>query len=521
MSNAHPNYVENSIADGGFESFKKTLAYQGKSNVATIERHKDKVFALAVAGDLLYTASDSKDIRVFRAPMFKEVDCFGSGSGVVHSLMAFEDKLYSAHQDNKIRVWKIVKSGDNKCKHKSVTVLPRLEQCVKSMLLKRNYVHVRRQKKKLWIEHADGISALALGCGRKSEASGGGWCPPSVLYSASWDKSVKVWNLNSFKCMESFSAHHDAINAMIVIDGSILATASADHTIKLWTRLSYPTKRKKHGLINTLEGHKVAVNALAVSENFKILYSGGSDGSLIVWKKVYSRKDRSATSSIKSAVSGTLSGEVLTQNGSNEIGKISRTRSLAKQRSIKTGKSSNLSGEVLLSIGSSESEEISRAKSVTNQGGLSSIKKVVSHYNRLGALSSNSVNFVEKKVLIGHTRAVLSVSTVRDNIVCSSSADKTIRVWERAAEKRWEYACIAVLAGHGGPVKAIASVTTRAHSHYSSMISHAQEQCQHVAAIASHYNPIAAAEDDQGIIVYSAGLDSKVKVWALNIRCRR
>eukprot|EP00250_Pteridium_aquilinum_P005530 c15607_g2_i1 orf=65-325(+) len=51
-----------------------------------------------------------------------------------------------------------------------------------------------------------------------------------------------------------------------------------------------------------------------------------------------------------------------------------------------------------------------------------------------------STNFVMKKVIVEHTGAVLSVSTVGDNIVCCSSADKTIRVWRREGpEMGWEY----------------------------------------------------------------------------------
>ncbi|MCO5606542.1 hypothetical protein L7F22_060730 [Adiantum nelumboides] len=206
-----------------------------RPNVATVGQHTDQVFALAVAGDLLYSASASTDIRVtFKAPLFEQLDCFGIENGMVNSLMTFSDRLYSAHQDNKIRVWKRFWNDDFTFKHKLLNVLSRLDHYVKSnMLLDRKYVQVRRHKKKLWIEHADTISALAMGgsCSTEGDVHDSAHCTPTVLYSASWDKTVKVWGLNNHKCIESFYAHNDAINAMTVIGGLVLATASVDHTI--------------------------------------------------------------------------------------------------------------------------------------------------------------------------------------------------------------------------------------------------------------------------------------------------
>lgn len=514
---------------GSEESSPRDAVLSTKPTVATIDRHKDKVFALAVAGELLYTASDSTDIRLFRAPSFEEVDCFGSGNGMVQSLMAFGDTLYSAHQDNKIRVWKRVRSGGGKCKHKLLAVLPRLDHCVKSMLLERNYVQVRRHKKKLWIEHADTISALALGgSGRSGDELGGdsGWRPPpAVLYSASWDRTVKVWSLSNYKCIESFYAHTDAINAMIVIDGLVLATGSADCSIKLWTRLSPSSRKRRHSLLSTLHGHKAPVNALAISENAKVLYSGGSDGAVIAWKKVYNKPR--ARSNYHSTIHTTRSGTI----------------------------SSALSGDAFLKqIGSASSGDIEMIKGAdclakneivgVDLSGENSVTKHVAGLIRRGNNQSRAVasgfSFVIRKVMVGHTRSVLSVSTVGDNIVCSSSADKTIRVWRRGTSPEsasmqqlhrhsdsgrsvWEYECMAVLAGHGGPVKSIASVLCPTAQHLVCRESlHAiQQDC--TAAAGKHD---AEGEDDShvhtdhhnGVVVYSAGLDSKVKVWVVPLQ---
>lgn len=122
------------------------------------------------------------------------------------------------------------------------------------------------------MNHVDSVAALAV--------SRDG----SLLYSGSWDRTFKVWRTSDFKCLESvWNAHDDAINAIVVSDDGYIYTGSADRKIKVWRR---DTGDKKHKLIDTLEKHKSAVNALALSQGGSILYSGACDRSIIVWEKV-------------------------------------------------------------------------------------------------------------------------------------------------------------------------------------------------------------------------------------------
>ncbi|KAK4399748.1 protein JINGUBANG [Sesamum angolense] len=135
----------------------------------------------------------------------------------------------------------------------------------------KNYVQVRRHKKSTWVHHVDTVSGLVL--------SRDG----SLLYSVSWDRTLKVWRTSDFKCIESVqNAHDDAINAVVVSNDGVVYTGSADKTIKIWKK---PDGGKKHSLVSTLEKHKSAVNALALSTDGSVLYSGACDRSIIVWEK--------------------------------------------------------------------------------------------------------------------------------------------------------------------------------------------------------------------------------------------
>lgn len=105
----------------------------------------------------------------------------------------------------------------------------------------------------------------------------------ALLYSASWDRAFKIWRTSDFKCVESVkNAHEDAINAIVVSPDGVVYTGSADNRIKAW---KVHAGEKKHSLLETLEKHKSAVNALALNEDGSVLYSGACDRSILVWER--------------------------------------------------------------------------------------------------------------------------------------------------------------------------------------------------------------------------------------------
>eukprot|EP01018_Ginkgo_biloba_P004657 Gb_26404 [translate_table: standard] len=249
--------------------------------ISTLKGHSGYVFSLATAGDFLYSGSIGDDIRVWRNPELHEYCKFGNGDGAVKCILVAEDKIYSAHQDHKIRVWR--RSQANPRVHKLVSTIPTVKDNLLNFLTPNTYVQVRRHKKCLWIEHVDTISGLAV------DKNG-------FLYSASWDRTVKVWRPSDFCCIESFKAHDDAINAFLVSSDGFLYTASADSKIKVWAKSACD---KKHSLVTTLEKHKSAVNALALSEDGSILYSGACDRSVVVWEREESAEHMSVAGALK------------------------------------------------------------------------------------------------------------------------------------------------------------------------------------------------------------------------------
>ncbi|KAI9087615.1 hypothetical protein K1719_030485 [Acacia pycnantha] len=237
---------------------------------------------LALSGKFLYTGSSDREIRSWnRSVLFSDdssdpENCITnielSGKGAVKSIVVQSDKLFSAHQDHKIRVWKIISNNEtDQQEYAHVATLPTLLDRASKILIPKNHVQIRRHKKCTWVHHVDTVSALALS---KDE---------TLLYSVSWDRTVKIWRTRDFSCLESVTnAHDDAINAVAVSNDGYVYTGSADRKIKVWKK---GEGEKKHTLVDTLEKHDSGVNALALSNDGRVLYSGASDKSILVWER--------------------------------------------------------------------------------------------------------------------------------------------------------------------------------------------------------------------------------------------
>lgn len=133
-------------------------------------------------------------------------------------------------------------------------------------------MEVRRNRNAVWIKHFDAISCLSLSEDKK------------LLYSASWDKTFKVWRISDFKCLESIVAHDDAVNSVVAGFDGLVFTGSADGTVKVWRR-ELQGKGTKHFFSQSLLKQECAVTALAVNQDGTVVYCGSSDGLVNFWDR--------------------------------------------------------------------------------------------------------------------------------------------------------------------------------------------------------------------------------------------
>ena len=95
------------------------------------------------------------------------------------------------------------------------------------------------------------------------------------LYSGSWDKTIKIWDMKTYKKKGSLIGHTDNVKCLCVqADDNKLYSGSIDRTIRVWDT-------KTHAHIATLVRHTCRVSCLAVLKNK--LFSGSYDESICVW----------------------------------------------------------------------------------------------------------------------------------------------------------------------------------------------------------------------------------------------
>ncbi|XP_059644972.1 protein JINGUBANG-like [Cornus florida] len=225
--------------------------------LASLHRHEGNIFSIAVSKDFIFTGSDSSRIHAWKQPDCTEMGYIKASAGEVRAILAYGKLLFTTHGDRKIRVWDV--SLTENFRPKKIATLPRSS----FFLYPRKNSH----------QHKDYISCTAYNHAEK------------ILYTGSWDKTVKAWKVSERRCIDSFVAHEGHVNAIVVNqeDGCVF-TCSSDGTVKLWRRVY---GESSHILTMTLKFQLSPVNALALSTSSSgcFLYSGSSDGLINFWEK--------------------------------------------------------------------------------------------------------------------------------------------------------------------------------------------------------------------------------------------
>jgi len=104
----------------------------------------------------------------------------------------------------------------------------------------------------------------------------------TLLYSGSRDAHLNIYDVkDEFKKINSIPAHNYAIYSIVSSpDGTQIATASRDKTIKIWDANDMTLQMRIE--LGKTEGHKNSVNTLYWHPNGKLI-SGSDDRSIMAW----------------------------------------------------------------------------------------------------------------------------------------------------------------------------------------------------------------------------------------------
>jgi WD40 repeat protein len=113
--------------------------------------------------------------------------------------------------------------------------------------------------------HSDSVTGLAVTADGKRAVS------------ASRDKTLKVWDLETARALRTLEGHSAPVTGVaMTLDGKRAVSASGDKTLKVWDL-------ETGGTLRTLEGHSDSVTGVAVTADGKRAISASRDKTLKVW----------------------------------------------------------------------------------------------------------------------------------------------------------------------------------------------------------------------------------------------
>jgi WD40 repeat protein len=95
-----------------------------------------------------------------------------------------------------------------------------------------------------------------------------------LVASASWDKTVRLWEAATGTCRSMLEGHSWTVTAVAFSpDGQLVASASSDNTVRLWEAATGTCR-------STLGGHSDYVSAVAFLSNGQVLHTNAGNISL-------------------------------------------------------------------------------------------------------------------------------------------------------------------------------------------------------------------------------------------------
>jgi len=243
--------------------------------------------------------------------------------------------------------------------------------------------------------------------------------------SASWDMTLKVWNLATGRELHTLSGHATGVSTVAISpDGKWAVSASSDKTLKVW---NLETGRE----LQTLYGHAEVIQAVAISQDSKRAASASWDKTLKVWNLETGRElhTLSGHTSIVAAVAISPDGK---RAVSASVDKTLKVWNLETGRELQTlyGHADGVSTVAI-------SPDGKRAVSSSWDGTL-----------KVWNLETGS----ELQTLYGHTDAVRAVAISPDGKkAVSASEDSTLKVWNLETGRE-----LHTLSGYSGRVIAVA-----------------------------------------------------------------
>ncbi|MCC3777848.1 helix-turn-helix domain-containing protein [Streptomyces sp. UNOB3_S3] len=227
-----------------------------------------------------------------------------------------------------------------------------------------------------------------------------------MLATASADHSVKLWDTATREVLATLSGHTDSVEGVAFSpDGRTLATVGVDRSVKLWDVTT-------HRLITTLLGHRDAVTSVAFSPDGHTVATAGFDRTVRLWDVGAQRQVAALTghTDFLYGVAFSPDGHTLASVGSDRTARLWDVASRTLRATL-TGHTDTLQGVAFSPDG--------RTLATTSRDRTVRLWDVPAHR--------------QTATLTGHTQSVSGVAFSPDGrTVASGGYDRTARLWDVA-----------------------------------------------------------------------------------------
>lgn len=244
--------------------------------IAAFDAHQGRLAAMDYSDDgrWIVTTGIDATIKIWDAAQHSLVRTIALEDGPATALALYGRRALTGHANGKVGLWdlergeKLATVQRNEANIWAVAFLGEADRfAVASHDWKVTLWDVRHPSAPLSVleGHDNAVQALAVAPDRR------------LLASGSADKTVRLWNLDSLKRKRTYRGQRDFITAVAFSqNGKRLAGGALDGRIRVWSTSSRRTLR-------LLRGHKGKVEDLAFSPSGTLLASASEDGTVRLW----------------------------------------------------------------------------------------------------------------------------------------------------------------------------------------------------------------------------------------------
>ena len=110
------------------------------------------------------------------------------------------------------------------------------------------------------------------------------WClcaiSNNILASGSYDKTIKIWNIEDRSIMSTLSRHTQGVSALCYVKEGVFVSGSLDESLIIWSKSTPESSTYSHRQV--LTGHKSYIQGIIRLNNREIV-SGEFNGDFMMW----------------------------------------------------------------------------------------------------------------------------------------------------------------------------------------------------------------------------------------------